>query len=106
MPNAGIQSELRHKIERPRLQGRGFFAMDEKRNIQRHRILKSGTISFNRGGGIDCMVRNLSTTGACLEVASPLGIPDDFNLIIVGDHDHHPCHVAWRSEKGIGVAFK
>ncbi len=81
--------------------------MDEQRNIQRRRVLKRGTISLNRGGVIDCTVRNSSTTGACLEVASQLGIPDDFILMIKDDHDQHPCHVAWgRSEKRIGVAFK
>ena len=81
--------------------------MDEHRNIRRGRVLKRGTILLNRGGVIDCTVRNLSTTGACLEVASQLGIPDDFILMIKDDHDQHPCHVAWRrSEKRIGVAFK
>ena len=80
--------------------------MDEHRNIQRRRVLKRGTISLNRGGVIDCTVRNSSTTGACLEVASQLGIPDDFILMIKDDHDQHPCLVAWRSEKRIGVTFK
>jgi hypothetical protein len=44
--------------------------MDEQRKIQRSRTLKGGTISFNRGGAIDCTIRNLSSTGACLEVAT------------------------------------
>jgi hypothetical protein len=79
--------------------------MDEHRKIQRHRVLKHGTISFN-GGGIDCTVRSLSSTGACLEVASPFGIPDEFILMIGGDHVQHPCHVAWRNKNRIGVAFK
>ena len=44
--------------------------MDEHRNIQRRRVLKRGTISLNRGGVIDCAVRNLSTTGTALAAAS------------------------------------
>jgi hypothetical protein len=80
--------------------------MNERRNFQRHRLLKPGTISLDKGGGIDCTVRNLSGTGACLEVASPLGIPDDFILTIGGDHEKRPCHVAWRSAKRIGVTFR
>lgn len=76
--------------------------MDEKRTSPRHRVLKAGTIEFN-GGAIDCMVRNLSTAGAALDVTSPVGIPEHFTLI--ADGSHHPCHVIWRKEKRIGVAF-
>ena len=52
------------------------------------------------------MVRNISETGAALEVASPLGIPETFNLVISGDHSSRRCQVAWRKDKRIGVAFK
>lgn len=45
-------------------------------------------------------------TGACLEVASPLGIPDDCIFVVESDRIQRPCHVAWQNEKRIGVAFK
>lgn len=80
--------------------------MNEHRKIQRRRVLKPASISINRTGGIDCTVRNLSETGACLDVVSPLGIPDDFDLVIGEDHNHHLCHVIWRSEKRIGISFR
>jgi hypothetical protein len=76
--------------------------MVEKRAFPRHRLLKVGTIEFH-GGAINCMVRNLSTAGAALDVASPVGIPEHFTLI--SDGSHLPCHVIWRKEKRIGVAF-
>lgn len=78
--------------------------MTEHRTAQRHRVLKGGTISFN-GAGISCMVRNLSDTGAALEVNSPVGIPPNFALVVDGDHVARPCHVVWRKEKRIGIAF-
>ncbi len=80
--------------------------MDERRKSPRQRMFKAGTIAFNRAGGISCTIRNLSANGACLEVASPLGIPDDFILVIESDHSQRACHVAWKAEKRIGVAFK
>jgi PilZ domain len=80
--------------------------MDERRKIQRHRTLKSGCISFNRDAGIDCRVRNLSPAGACLEVASQVGIPDDFTLVVESDQVHAPCHVIWRTATRIGVEFR
>jgi hypothetical protein len=79
--------------------------MEEKRKLPRHRTLKAGSITFNRAGGIDCQVRNLSPAGACLEVASQLGIPDDFVLVIGADHLKQPCHVIWRTATRMGVVF-
>jgi len=78
--------------------------MDENRTALRKRVLKAGTIEFG-GGGISCTVRNLSGTGAALEVVSPVGIPGEFNLVIDGDNLNRPCHVMWRKEKRIGVVF-
>ena len=76
--------------------------MDEHRIAPRHRVLKGGKIEFG-GSAIDCTVRNLSETGAALEVESPLGIPSQFTL--VADGHHLPCRVVWRKEKRIGVTF-
>lgn len=78
--------------------------LDSNRAAPRQRVLKSATIEFN-GGTIDCVVRNVSETGAALEVASPLGIPSEFNLLIPGNRLKHHCRVVWRKEKRIGVTF-
>ena len=56
--------------------------MDKRRSGLRRRLLKAGTISFNQTCVISCTVRNMSDAGASLEVPSPLGIPDDFTLVI------------------------
>jgi hypothetical protein len=58
-----------------------------------------------RGGAIDCTVRNLSGTGAALDVSSPVGIPDHFTLSVQVDGTHLACTVVWRKEKRIGVRF-
>jgi hypothetical protein len=79
--------------------------MTEHRNAQRHRVLKGGTITFNGAAGISCTVRNMSDAGAALDVISPVGIPPAFTLMIDGDLVGKPCHVVWRKEKRIGVAF-
>ncbi len=79
--------------------------MDDRRTRKRNRILKAGLITFNRAAGIDCMVRNVSATGACLEVASPVGIPDAFELVINSDNIRQACRVAWRRANRIGIEF-
>lgn len=78
--------------------------MNENRVALRKRVLKAGTIEFG-GGGISCIVRNVSATGAALEVVSPVGIPHEFKLVIESDQICRSCHVVWRKEKRIGVTF-
>jgi len=79
--------------------------VDEKRKAPRHRTLKAGSVRFNRSAGIDCRVRNLSLAGACLEVTSQFGIPEDFVLVIDVDQLSRSCHVIWRTATRMGVAF-
>jgi hypothetical protein len=78
--------------------------MNTERTYPRRRVLKSGTIEFG-GGVIDCMIRNLSSVGAALEVSTPVGIPENFLLIFRTEGMQRPCRVVWRREKRIGVAF-
>jgi PilZ domain len=70
-----------------------------------HRVLKAGTIEFG-GGAISCTLRNVSDTGAALEVTSPIGVPEQFTLALPADDKRVPCRVAWRREKRIGVTFE
>ena len=78
--------------------------MDERRSITRQRVLKAGTIELG-GGAIDCAVRNLSKIGAALDVSSPVGIPDEFVLLIPSDALRFACRVVWRKAERIGIRF-
>lgn len=78
--------------------------MNDKRIVSRHRVFKTGKIVFD-GAVIDCTVRNISRTGAALEVDSPVGIPHNFILVIETDRVRRACHVVWRKERRIGVGF-
>jgi hypothetical protein len=77
----------------------------EKRAAPRHSVLRAGTILIGNGS-INCMVRNLSNTGAMLSVTSSVGIPEHFTLILSPDGRHMSCRVVWRKEKRIGVTFE
>jgi len=78
--------------------------MEDKRKLRRTRVLKAGMISFG-GAAIDCTVRNLTVSGALLEVESPLGIPHDFVLVIPSEDISRSCRLIWASERRIGVRF-
>jgi PilZ domain len=79
--------------------------MSENRIAPRKRVLKAGTIEFG-GGGFDCTVKNLSETGAALEVVTSLHIPDRFTLFVPSDQLKRRSHVVWRKEKRLGIMFE
>ncbi|MGB9113711.1 PilZ domain-containing protein [Bradyrhizobium sp.] len=79
--------------------------MSERRTAPRHRVLKHGTLAFGGGGGVDCMVRNISSGGARLEVANPFRLPQSFTLVIESDRFMRRCRPVWCSDSRIGVAF-
>jgi hypothetical protein len=79
--------------------------MEEHRGDPRIRVLKTGLISFG-GSTVDCAVRNVSETGAQIELQSPDGIPDRFTLLIKSDGLRHDCRVVWVRGKRIGVRFE
>ncbi len=77
----------------------------ERRGVVRNRVCKGAQITFmGHGAAIDCAVRNLSGSGACLKVASPIGVPDIFDLVLDDAFVRHCC-VTWRKATQIGVAF-
>lgn len=78
--------------------------MVEKRSIARLRVLKAATIAFG-GAAIDCTVRNLTASGALLEVERPLGIPHHFVLVIPSEDISRSCRLLWASERRIGIRF-
>ncbi|RTM14644.1 MAG: PilZ domain-containing protein [Bradyrhizobiaceae bacterium] len=78
--------------------------VEDKHILRRIRILKAGRISFG-GSAISCTVRNLTRSGAMLDVASPLGVPRVFTLVIPSDDIRHECRIVWIREKRLGVSF-
>ena len=79
--------------------------MIEKRTAPRQKVLKHGTLSFGGGRGLDCMVRNISSGGARLDVANPFDLPQSFMLLIETDQFMRRCRPVWCSGTRVGVAF-
>lgn len=81
--------------------------MDDKRGGPRQRVLKSGKIVFAGGSfTIDCTIRNISETGARLQVPLTVAIPDRFTLVDVHARTRREARVAWRKNDLIGVRFE
>jgi hypothetical protein len=79
--------------------------MSEFRTAFRYRTHRPALIVLDGGGKIECLVRDLSTKGARLEVAGSEKIPSDFFLLIRGQSDRFRCHLVWQSEGFIGVQY-
>jgi hypothetical protein len=78
--------------------------MDERRQSPRRKVLKGAHIAFG-GDDIACTVRNLSETGASLDVSNALGLPPSFMLMIERDGFTRRCHPVWCNDRRVGVAF-
>jgi hypothetical protein len=80
--------------------------MEQNRDASRQRTLKSGRIVFNdKSSVVDCTIRNLSARGACLQVASTLGVPEKFELLVDADGSRRRCGIVWKSGNRLGVSF-
>jgi PilZ domain len=81
----------------------------EKRQAPRVKTQKPGKIIFNNGASVlECMVRDVSSGGARLQVGQPIRTPSDFVLeFAFGDELRRlPCATTWRRKTELGVAFK
>jgi hypothetical protein len=78
--------------------------MNEHRISPRRRVLKTGQIALSeKAPKLECTVRNLSETGACLQVSTTYGMPTSFDLIVEGAR--RTCRIVWRTDTRLGVAF-
>lgn len=79
---------------------------EDKRLSARKRMLKGGVIAFSaRHATLPCVVRDLSDTGARLQVKATSSVPDTFDLIVELDGLEAPSRVVWRSLTELGVQF-
>jgi hypothetical protein len=76
----------------------------EKRKAVRRTVLKTGRIRFGKSSEI-CTVRDLSATGACIELAAAASIPDKFTLVLEMESAARNCTAVWRKDRQLGVRF-
>jgi hypothetical protein len=80
--------------------------MSDKRKEARQRTFLKGRIIFNNGASsMDCLVRDLSSTGARLALTETATLPDTFDLFIPQKDRTYKANLRWRRTDGIGIAF-
>jgi uncharacterized protein YceH (UPF0502 family) len=80
--------------------------MIENRVAPRLRSLLKGKLIYNnRLSTLDCVVRDISSTGARLALAQHNVLPDQFELYVPLKERTYSVQVRWRAEDDIGVMF-
>jgi hypothetical protein len=80
--------------------------MLDRRRTPRLRALKSGRIDFNpHWPPIDCVIRNVSAHGACVEMAGTFNTPLAFTLSFLTAQENRACRQIWRRENRLGVEY-
>jgi hypothetical protein len=81
-------------------------AIEEHRAAPRRRTLIAAQIRYG-GGAVttDCVVRNISETGAKVDVSEGVVLPERFDLVIPQKNVVHACELRWRRGAEAGVAF-
>jgi hypothetical protein len=78
----------------------------EQRGSARHRVLLSGKIVYDAGAiTLDCMIRDLSASGAKVRLAGAVALPAELYLIDLKSGVAYEGRVAWRRLPEIGLHF-
>jgi PilZ domain-containing protein len=81
--------------------------MQERRESVRDKVFLGGVAEINaRGSTMDCVVRNFSDNGACVEFDSAARIPDEMNLTISQRGRSYLARMIWRHADRVGLAFR
>lgn len=79
----------------------------ERRAETRQRTYLGGQVVFNRRQSIqDCLIRNLTESGARLVFSFPAMIPASFELVINRGGESRLAQVRWRTRLAAGVSFE
>jgi PilZ domain len=82
-------------------------AMQDRRERVRDKVFLGGVAEISqRGSKMDCVVRNFSDNGACVEFNSSAKLPDEMNLTIVRRGRSYLAQMIWRQANRVGLAFR
>jgi hypothetical protein len=79
--------------------------MVETRIAPRYRVAKPAKIDHG-GDKINCIIRDISATGAAIEMSDLVRVPAEFILIVPEDRLKLRCRLVWRKGYRMGVAFE
>jgi PilZ domain-containing protein len=79
--------------------------MQERRKITRTRVVKGAKMLLGKFSAIDCVARNLTNSGAGLDVPSANDLPERLDLTFDAGRSIRKCRLVWRKSDKAGVEF-
>ena len=80
--------------------------MQDRRANARDKVLFGGRAEVDARSSMNCVVRNLSENGACVEVDGRARMPEQINLTIARKGRSYLATVIWREANRLGLAFR
>jgi len=80
-------------------------AADRRASERVRSFLRAQIIFNNRMTTIDCIIKNISSTGARVVLSDTLAVPTDFDIYIPQRNCSHRARLVWRDKDSIGIDF-
>jgi len=81
--------------------------MQDRRHGVRDKVFMGGVAEINETGStMDCVVRNFSDHGACVELESSAKLPDQMRVTIARKGRSYLAQMIWRHANRVGLAFR
>ncbi|MBV9430203.1 MAG: PilZ domain-containing protein [Hyphomicrobiales bacterium] len=80
--------------------------LKERHSVRSKSLLRATIRFYNRNVTFDCLVRDISPTGAKLEFEGASALPQEFELAVPQRSAIYPCELKWRRQNTAGVRFK
>ena len=80
--------------------------MAERRRFTRTKVYKAAKLVVGGSPVNSCVVRDVSSHGARLDLESTANVPNEFDLRFNTGRTFRNCRVAWRTRSNVGVFFE
>lgn len=81
--------------------------MRDRRQSVRDKVFFGAVAEINeRGSTMDCVVRNISEGGACVEFGDAVHLPEELNLSVARKGRSFLARLIWRQANKVGLAFR
>jgi hypothetical protein len=79
--------------------------MQERRKLNRLRVLKGAKLLWGTSSVLDCQVRNLNSSGVRVQIPNTAELPERLTMTFDGGRTLRSCRIVWRNPDESGLEF-
>jgi hypothetical protein len=79
--------------------------MAERRKLFRSRMFKGAKLFLGTSSVLDCLVRDLNSSGARLQIPNTADLPERLTMTFDGGRTLRACRIVWRKPNETGLEF-